>query len=85
MKLLFPTKEEVDKIHQLQEEIASLTGEKAEDFESAVGAAFKEIFGTDKEIFGTDKEIFGTDIDEADEHFVSDWAGIVLCKTMLNS
>ena len=78
MKLLFPTKEEVDKIRQLQEEIASLTGEKAEDFESAVGAAFKEIFGTDK-------EIFGTDIDEADEHFVSDWAGIVLCKTMLNS
>lgn len=71
MKLLFPTKEEVDKIRQLQEEIASLTGEKAEDFESAVGAAFKEIFGTD--------------IDEADEHFVSDWAGIVLCKTMLNS
>ena len=56
---------------EIQEKIASLTGEKAEDFESAVGAAFKEAFGTD--------------INEADEHFLSDWVGIVLCKTMLNS
>lgn len=71
MKLLFPTKEDVDKIRQLQEEIASLTGEKAEDFKSAVESAFKEVFGTE--------------IKKANDDFVHDWVGFVLCKTMLNS
>lgn len=71
MKLLFPTKEEVDKIRQLQEEIASLTGEKAEDFKSAVESAFKEVFGTE--------------IKEANDDFVHLFAGFILYKTMLNS
>ena len=71
MKLLFPTKEEIDKIRQLQGQIASLNGEEADEFEASVREAFEEIFGLR--------------IHEANENFVKDWVVFILCKTMLNS
>ena len=71
MKLSFPTKEEVGKIRQLQGQIASLNDEEADEFDASVREAFEEVFGLC--------------IHEANENFVKDWVGFILCKTMLNS